>query len=87
MNSAVHCTDASVDLKSKCKFTTCFGLSSPLSGRPMVAFEIEDRKCSRKLFWSSILDITIIIWTARLNASFQQQFSDIYCLQIILKSI
>jgi len=53
----------------------------------MVALEVEDKNISRKLFQTRMLDFTIIILTVRFSASFQQQFSDSYSFQLILKSI
>ena len=39
---------------------------------------------SRKLIWTVCWNFTILILTARISTFFQQQFSYIYCLQLIL---
>jgi hypothetical protein len=54
---------------------------------PNLSLEVEDKKLSRKLFRTSTVYFTIITWAVRLSASFQQQFSDSYCFQLIIKSI
>jgi len=88
IDSAVRCTNSNVELKSTYWFTTSyFGFSQSLFCHLMVALEVEVKKLSRKLFRTSMLDFTILISDFRLSASFQQQFGDSYCFQLILKSI
>jgi len=66
----------------------CLPLDCPnLSCHLLVAFEIRRSETFSNINWTRLLDLRKTICTARLSASFQQQPIDIYCLQLILKSI